>query len=84
MRWSKSAPTSRTSGSATGCSRRSPSPADAATSARRATGDAEAVSLLEQSLEDEKRTDELLTRIAESGVNQAAAQNAGVSAASLR
>jgi ferritin-like metal-binding protein YciE len=36
-------------------------------------GDMEAVALLEQSLEDEKRTDEILSRIAESGVNQQAA-----------
>jgi ferritin-like metal-binding protein YciE len=36
-------------------------------------GDQEAASLLEQSLEDEKRTDELLSRLAESGVNQSAA-----------
>ena len=34
----------------------------------------EMVSLLEQTLEEEKRTDELLTQIAESGVNQAAFQ----------
>lgn len=46
-------------------------------------GDQEVVSLLEQSLEDEKRTDELLTKLAESGINQAAAQNAGMTAASL-
>lgn len=39
----------------------------------RQLGDAEVVALLEQTLEDEKRTDELLTKIAESGVNQAAA-----------
>jgi len=37
-------------------------------------GDQEVVSLLEQTLEEEKRTDELLTRIAESGINQAAAK----------
>lgn len=36
-------------------------------------GDVEAVSLLEQTLEEEKRTDELLTKLAESGINQAAA-----------
>jgi ferritin-like metal-binding protein YciE len=36
-------------------------------------GHTEAVSLLEQSLEDEKRADEALSRIAESGVNQSAA-----------
>lgn len=39
----------------------------------RQAGDQEAVSLLEQSLEEEKRTDDLLTRIAEAGVNQNAA-----------
>ena len=37
-------------------------------------GNVEVVSLLEQTLEEEKRTDELLTQIAESGVNQAAFQ----------
>lgn len=36
-------------------------------------GDQEAVALLEQSLEEEKREDELLTRIAEAGVNRTAA-----------
>lgn len=36
-------------------------------------GDQEVVSLLEQTLEEEKRTDELLTQIAESGINQQAA-----------
>jgi ferritin-like metal-binding protein YciE len=36
-------------------------------------GHTEAVSLLEQSLEDEKRADEALSRIAEAGVNQSAA-----------
>lgn len=36
-------------------------------------GDQEVVSLLEQTLEEEKRTDDLLSRLAESGINQAAA-----------
>jgi ferritin-like metal-binding protein YciE len=42
-----------------------------------AMGDQEAASLLEQTLEEEKRTDELLTQIAESGVNQRAAAYMG-------
>ncbi|RYG23838.1 ferritin-like domain-containing protein [bacterium] len=36
-------------------------------------GEPEIVALLEQTLEEEKRTDELLTQLAESGINQQAA-----------
>ena len=40
----------------------------------RQIGDPEVVSLLEQTLEEEKRTDEILTQLAEGGINQAAYQ----------
>lgn len=39
----------------------------------RALGDEESAGLLEQTLEEEKRADEILSRLAEAGVNQAAA-----------
>lgn len=41
-------------------------------------GDDEAAGLLQQSLQEEKMTDEKLTQIAESGVNQKAVASAGV------
>ncbi|RYG49561.1 ferritin-like domain-containing protein [bacterium] len=39
-------------------------------------GDEESAALLQQTLDEEKKTDELLTQIAESGINEAAASQA--------